>query len=486
MLLINLINEEIKEIDKKIISLNKNLLDYKPVYDALKPKGKKFKKENIINLSFNDELLDKLTSLVSKTNLIAVEKMLEYKVLFENHDKEVNKKLRAYGLSKNIIFSDNFLNTINARSKNNPRLKPIYEKLIEMKKRDEELFLINEKIVMYVAGVMIDLYESTLNEKENLKQTERFLSYTIKDIKQNNKLIPRNLSLVLDLINKQEDEKLKQTLLKELNDYLLKIENRPKEELSEKESKVKQKVTYFDNDLSYDEKQEDIEDLKEENYICENYLAAIKYLKEPCDIYTFLDSIKHDYNIKIILNRIINLLSDSKEDLNLKNIITNYLYKLEDEKEEVNKKDNNENIIFYYGFLERKNKIYQDIIRNNIPNEYYHDILYGLNLIKKDGAKEKRTSITKLRKVFKLRVKDIRITYRLLKDNVYIILGVFCKKDHKGFDVINKTENRNNKLVKIEKSLVSSLSINELFDEYEKENAFIEDEIKTLLNTKRK
>ena len=215
-------------------------------------------------------------------------------------------------------------------------------------------------------------------------------------------------------------------------------------------------------------------------------MAAIKYLKEPFDIYTFLDSIKHDYNIKIILNRIINLLSDSKEDLNLKNIITNYLYKLEDEKEEVNKKDNNENIIFYYGFLERKNKIYQDIIRNNIPNEYYHDILYGLNLIKKDGAKEKRTSITKLRKVFKLRVKDIRITYRLLKDNVYIILGVFCKKDHKGFDVINKTENRNNKLVKIEKSLVSSLSINELFDEYEKENAFIEDEIKTLLNTKRK
>lgn len=486
--LINLIREKINSYNGKIKEINKKLSEYKPVYDVLKPKGKPFKKENVINLTYNDELLNKLTDIVSNANLIAVEKLLKYKIEFERHDKEANKKLKEYGLSKQIIFSDRFLKSLKIRSEKNEKLKEVYNKLIEMKKRDEELFLINEEIVMSIMNVMIDLYENTLKEKEEVKRKKKILEYSLKDISLNVSLIPRNLSAITSLINDEDNEEKRKQLLEDLNIYLIRTKEDKKSSMdNDPKKELRKLVKYVDNTVTYDDlTTTQKEDEDDEDYICDNYLVALRSLNNTKDIYMFLDSIKYDCNIKEVLNKIINLLTTSLKDKELKEIITTYLYNITlDEKPKTD--DTNKKIyIFYYGFLEKQNKILKDILKDNISNDYYGDILSGFKMIEKDGAKAKRENITKIKKVYKLRINDIRITFKQLTNNLYIILGVFCKKDSKGYNVINKTEKRNNELIKIEDSLIKSFDIKELFNEYVIENKNIELALEELLKSKRK
>ena len=180
--LINLIKLEINGYEIQIKNLNKRLLEYKPVYEALKPKGRNFKKENVLRLTENKVLLDKLTEIMEQINLVAIEQMLRNKILFEEHDNEVNLVLQSYGLSKKIIFSDEFLNSLAIKSRANNRLKEVYDKLIMMKERDDKLFKLNEEIVLYVCGSMIDLYENLLKEKENVKDNKKVLEYALKNI----------------------------------------------------------------------------------------------------------------------------------------------------------------------------------------------------------------------------------------------------------------------------------------------------------------
>ena len=63
---------------------------------------------------------------------------------------------------------------------------------------------------------------------------------------------------------------------------------------------------------------------------------------------------------------------------------------------------------------ENKNKVLNDCIKSDIPDEYYDDIYKGLNLIKENGAEGKRQNIVRRKKIFKLRVNSIRITYKRL------------------------------------------------------------------------
>ena len=98
-------------------------------------------------------------------------------------------------------------------------------------------------------------------------------------------------------------------------------------------------------------------------------------------------------------------------------------------------------------------------------------------MIKTGNDKGKSKRITSIKKVLKLRYKDIRVTYKRLSNNVIIILGIFCKKDNKGYDVIDVTRKRNKELVKYENNIIDSINISELWNEYLKENSNIEEEI---------
>lgn len=475
-----LIKTEILKYDNIIKDLNKKLLMYKPVYDILKPKGKKFSEENILRLTLDDRLLNMLMQIMEQSNTIAIEKMIENKMLYEKHNKQIEKDLRTYGLSKEAIFSDEFMNNIKLRSTLNPRLKQVYDKLVIMKQRDIELFELNEKIVFYICNTMIDMYEEVNEEKQRIKDEKKYIEYALKNYQSNNNLTPRDKSIIAELIDNVLDLDEKKKLSNEFSTYLSKFNSKPNEKkVSVTKEEPKPIVSYVDDDF-YDA---EINKEDEEDFIYNNYLIAIKSLDNYNDINTFLNSIKYDCDIRKILMKLMNLLTSAPEDKLLKDYLNEYLSFLEDEEKET-KKD--ENHIFYYGFLNKKNRILTDILKGDIPKEYYGDVLKGITMIKFDGAKNKRKTITRIRKVFKLRINDIRITYKKLSDNIYIILGIFCKKDHRGYDVINTTLKRNSDLIGFEKSIISAGMIQEIWDEYLSINDVFEKELEETLKVNKK
>lgn len=481
--LINLIKREINEYEIQIKNLNKRLLEYKPVYEALKPKGRNFNKENVLRLTENKVLLDKLTEIMQQTNLVAIEQMLRNKILFEEHDSEVNLVLQRYGLSKKIIFSDEFLNSLAV----NNRLKEVYDKLIMMKERDDKLFKLNEEIVLYVCGSMIDLYENLLKEKENVKDNKKFLEYALKNIQSNSKLTPRDISSITLLLSKIANEEEKNKLSTELNEYLLSLKPKDLPTLSvhkEEEKKGNPKIYVDDNLCTIKEDDVDEDDEETTNYLAKNYLMALNFFDSYNDINLFLDSVKYDCDIEKTLLKVVDLLGNSDKEELLKNYLLTYLENLK--KEPVKDVNGEQNVLLYYGFLEKKNKVYSDILKGNMPSEYYADVLKGLEMIKNNDPKTKVSSITTIKKVFKVRINDIRITYKKLSENVFIILGVFCKKDHKGYNVINKTKERNESLCYLESTILKAAEIPDLWDEYLKINDEFGENIVNLLMTKRK
>ena len=101
--------------------------------------------------------------------------------------------------------------------------------------------------------------------------------------------------------------------------------------------------------------------------------------------------------------------------------------------------------------------------------------------IKFDGAINNRKNIVRIRKVFKLRVNNIRVTFKRISKNVYIVLGIYRKKDNHGAQIIFSTERRNNHLLRDEKQIAEVIKISELWDSYLEKNDEIEEKIFNLL-----
>ena len=141
--------------------------------------------------------------------------------------------------------------------------------------------------------------------------------------------------------------------------------------------------------------------------------------------------------------------------------------------------------MLYYGFNENKNRILDEI--SNIPEEYYSDIKKAIELIKLDGAYSKRTNAKKseIKKVFKLRIDDIRVTFKRISKNVYIILGVFVKKDYHGNRIISTTKKRNYNLLEQEVSILNLFSDDSMKDEALNINSKMEDDILSTLSRRK-
>lgn len=479
-----LIKSEISKYDDIIKDLNKKLFLYKPIYDTLKPKGKKFSKENMLHLTMNEKLINMLIEIMKQSNTIVIEKMIENKILYENHNKHVEEALSSFGLSKEIIFSDTFMNNIKLRSTVNPRLKQVYDKLVVMKKTDDELFELNEKIVLYICNTMIDMYEDTMEEKQRIKDIKKSLEYALKNYQSNNNLTPKDKSVIAGLIDNVLNKDEKKRLSSEFNLYLSKFICKDKQKKVVIDKEEKPLINYVDEEIKDLEVYEELN----EDPLYDNYLMAIKSFENYNDISMFLNSIKYEYDARNILTYIINQLSTTQEDLLLKDYLNEFLNNYLDCKEEQEeiKTEKDENHILYYGFLNKKNKILNDVLKGDIPKEYYSDVLKGISMIKNDGDKNKRKTITRIRKVFKLRINDIRITYKKLSDNIYVILGIFCKKDNRGYDIINTTLKRNNDLIGFEKSIANCSMIKEIWDEYLSINDDFEKELEETLKVNKK
>lgn len=479
--LTELIKNEILKYDELIKNLNRKLSMYKPVYDVLKPKRGNLNKDNISFLSFDKKTLNMLMDAMEQVNVVLVDKIIQNKMLYEAHNKEVEKSLKEYGLSKEIIFSKTFMGNIKIKSAYNPKLKIVYDKLVLMKQRDDELFKINEEIVLYIYKSMIDMYEEIKDEKERLKENKKYLEYALNNLKSKQRLTPRDISVITEVINSCLDADIKQMLSEEFTLYLSNFKKKDKDSnvtLTEVNHEVK---PHYVDDVCFEPTNQE-----EESDTClyNNYITSIKSFNNFEDVNTFLNSISYDCDIKKMLLKMISLLGNTNEDKLLKDYLKEYLSSFDEteEKEEPGK----EIFVFYYGFLQRKNRIFNDVLKGNIPKEYYDDVLTGLEMIKQDGAKAKRKSITRIRKVFKLRVRDIRITYKKLSNNAYVILGVFCKKDHRGYDVINTTFERNNDLIGSEKMVIEAMKIQDVWNEYVSINDDFEKELDKLLSSNKK
>lgn len=155
-----IIDEYKEKLEILIKDLNKEIREYKDVYFALKPKGKAFKEENVLNLMEKPLLGEKLTSMVIKTDVDEILKMLIDKKELDMYNKETENALKRHGLSKEIIYSDSFISRTKGR---------LHDELLEMKQREEELFNQNQKIVMYICDVAINMFEDLEKKKEYYK-----------------------------------------------------------------------------------------------------------------------------------------------------------------------------------------------------------------------------------------------------------------------------------------------------------------------------
>ena len=95
-----IIDEYKEKLEILIKDLNKEIREYKDVYFALKPKGKDFKEENVLNLMEKPLLGEKLTSMVIKTDVDEILKML------------IDKKMNRTELHEQAHVSTNAIATM--------------------------------------------------------------------------------------------------------------------------------------------------------------------------------------------------------------------------------------------------------------------------------------------------------------------------------------------------------------------------------------
>ena len=472
--LTELLLNRISEYDENIKFISNKIREIKAIYDILKPSGKNFKIDNSVKIVDNPALFDKLIQIIKKNNYIVVERMIKNKIEYHKYIKETAQRLQNIGLSREILYSDKFLRMFMQDD-------DIYKKLVNMKELDEKLKKLDYDISYYVCNLVIEMYERLYSEKEEKKSQKKKLEYAYKQIRNNEKLMPKNIVTITNLINELgEDEELSNHLFSILNDYIDKTSIKEETKTSDKVV-PKTKIRYTD----LDEQKEVLKEYFLEDELINNYLMVLKSFNSFDDVNMFLDSICHKDKLINIVSRIINLLTDSDEDVLLKQYLLTYL---ENQKqEETSSEDTKDDItVLYYGFTENKNRILSDIEKGNISKDYYHDILKGIELIKQDGALNKRENFTDIKKLFKIRINDIRITFKRLTNNLYIIIGVFCKKDNKGYDVVRVSKKRNYNLLESEKALINACSISGLWDDFLSKNKAIDDEIYYKLSAKKK
>lgn len=452
--LIYVLEQAIESFNGNIKKMSNDIRYLKPVYDKLVPNKKR---KGVINIYDLGDVFDLFMEVIFYNNKVLYNKIHRVDQEGIRHDNEVY--INEFNMPYSNVLSDTY-------------------KSREYRKKEEELYQKSHEIFMHACAYYVELYETIEQEKQETKDKVKSYGYALKNIKSKNPLTTSEISYITNLINELLlSKELKEVLFDELNDY---IKNTKKEKIFSIPSKkevIKQQVIYIDDDMN------DVYEEEQENEFSYNYLVTLKSFNSFNDINIFLDSIKYTCDINKVIQNVISLLSDSKED----NLLKEYLEKYaltngkKEEQEEIN---NIDNVILYYGFYEEKNKILSDIVKSDIPKDYYKDVLYAIDMIKNGDSKNKLTRISSVKKVLKLRYKDIRITYKKLSNNIYIILGVFYKNDNKGYDVVDITRQRNKELIKQEKSIIEAIKIPELWDAYLKENSNKECEIISALKNK--
>lgn len=456
--IIKLLEKEILKQDEKIKSLSIKLMDIKHVYDALIPnknkrniiKAEKLKDQDTfyefieILAYYNNVLYGKLAEIINEINAC------------ENNDLSY---CNDSGMLNDVTFMDRM------------------EKISQIAHKKKELNKKMQNIMAVSFDYIARFYESLEKEKEEKKTLKNKAEYALKNIKKNFSLTSQDINTITLLIEKEEDFD-KEELFNELNNYIhLKRCNIIKAK-TETPSRKEQKNYVDDKDVIITEEKED-----KTNPVVSNYLTTIRAFNDNLNaINEFLNAISYNDDIEDIISEML-LQIDLNEEKKLHDTISNYLIQItyDEFKEDKLAEDEQVNVLFY-DFLNNTSKIV-NMIDKNIPKEDYKALLKALEQIKKDGAVANRTTTVLLKKIYKLRVGKIRVTFKRLNHNTYIILGVFRKNNQHGSYIISKTKSRADKLSRYEKSIIESINIPDIWNSYLKINEEIYEGIIEQLKT---
>lgn len=473
--ILKIIYEEIERLDKLIKEDSKLINNNRDVYSALKPNKKEFQTINVIKLSDDKELLNKLVNLVNSSNLVAVEEMLKKKIEFDHYDKEVNEKLKNVGLTKEFIYSEAFINFVRVKANQNKRLLKVYNELLEMREREKELFRQNEEIVSYICNVAINVYEDTINEKERLKKDKKGLEYAVESIKKGEKLTVWSLSSLENLYNYLDDDS-KKKLVTFIHRYNEKIE---KEKIKKKIKEVeKQKDESKETIVVYIDEKPLSNEVDPLSIKAKKYLDSLFNLDKNM-VFQMLEKLSLNTNFITIINYMISFLDEGDE---LQTYLEEFLEKYFESNVDYKEETKDDNLVLYYGFSLNKNYILNDI--SNIPEEYYKDILKAIKKVKRCDFNSNTKSITVLKKVFEVRVNAIRITCKRIDENTFIILGIYCKKKNRDRRLIVDTYNRLKLVDSVLDNIDDVKKIDDVWEKYIEINNFFDDEINLKLNSK--
>lgn len=456
--IIKLLEKEILKQDEKIKSLSIKLMDIKHVYDALIPnknkrniiKAEKLKDQDTfyefieILAYYNKVLYAKLAEIINEINAC------------ENNDLSY---CNGSGMLNDVTFMDRM------------------EKISQIAHKKKELNKKMQNIMAVSFNYIARFYESLEKEKEEKKTLKNKAEYALKNIKKNFSLTSQDINTITLLIEKEEDFD-KEELFNELNNYIhLKRCNIIKAK-TETPSRKEQKNYVDDKDVIITEEKED-----KTNPVVSNYLTTIRAFNDNLNaINEFLNAISYNDDIEDIISEML-LQIDLNEEKKLHDTISNYLVQITYDEFKEDKLAEYEQVnVLFYDFLNNTSKIV-NMIDKNIPKEDYKALLKALEQIKKDGAVANRTTTVLLKKIYKLRVGKIRVTFKRLNHNTYIILGVFRKNNQHGSYIISKTKSRADKLSRYEKSIIESINIPDIWNSYLKINEEIYEGIIEQLKT---
>lgn len=455
-----IIDEYKEKLENLISEVNKEIRTYKDVYFTLKPKGKEFKEDKAYHLMKKPDLYKKTIEMAMKTDVDEIVKIIKNKRTLDLYDKETENALKRFGLSKDTIYSDKFINNTNGR---------VRDELLKMRQREEELSKKNKELDLYICDVAINMFEDLEKKKEYYKSILKGLTYAKENIKRE-ELFNKMASDSLDYVLNDLEENKKIELVSFIQKYNKSVEEKRKNlalkktEINDNTTKETKIITFTDYNASDDEK----EKLTPVMVVAKNYLDSIEKLDEA-SLNEFLNYISIKNNFISIISYMISFSNDDSLRKYLEKYLENIINSNVEEKESAEE----DNRILYYGFTSSKKYILKDI--DNISEAYYKDILKAIDKLKRCNWTGKKNLVS-LDKTFEIRQNDIRITVRKLNHNTYVILGIYCKK-----------MNRDRLLVKDTLRRSDNLDIylnNNILNECYSLNEELEDEIMIKLNCK--
>lgn len=459
--LIETLNNNIKKLNNDIIFFSKRQNNIKNVYDRIYPRNDEIRVNNLITF-LDDKKIDKLIKCFKEVRLLEenhILRLIDDRRAYNDYKRSIDQVNKQAGITEEMIFSEAFRKRVMSHSQDNPKLVTVYFQIVENKKELEKKNETLQELLETVSMRIINEYELILEEKKSRKDLLKTSEDILEKLSKEKNLNPVELSLITSYIEEVNDEDLRKKLVEELKTFNNKTFSDTKKEIIKQENKPVK--TFFDDDI------EQVKEERDSSFI--NHLNSLRCFTSKEEIIEYLDSLKYLNNIKIFISKMVSNLSEDEDFL--REVLVDYATDLDVIKEEVNTKE--ENKIFYHGVTTNKNIILNDL--KSIPEEYFKDVYKGLLKIK-DNKINNAKYFQRLRKIQKIRENKIRITFKRIADSTYVLLGVYCKKDNKGNDIVESTVSRSEDL-KFEEQAIKDAYALKLYTELLENNDIMEEEI---------